>query len=150
MQRTLVLIKPDAVQRGIIGNIVTRFERRGLKITAMKMIQMDKELAQRHYAIHKSKDFFHRLVEFITSTPVIAIVLEGESAVEVVRRTMGETNPLNASPGTIRGDLGMDIEHNLVHGSDSKENAAKEIALFFTKDEICNYHRDIDRWVTES
>lgn len=149
MQKTLVLIKPDAVQRGLIGSIITRFEKRELKIVALKMIQMDKELAQRHYAIHKDKGFFHKLVEFITSGPIIAAVLEGENVVETVRLTMGETNPLNASPGTIRGDLGIDIEHNLVHGSDSEENAAKEIALFFTEDEIFHYHREVNRGVTE-
>jgi len=150
MQKILVLIKPDAVQRGLIGNIIARFERRGLKIVAMKMTQMDQGLAQRHYAIHQGKDFFQHLVEFITSGPIIAAVLEGERAVEIVRRTMGETNPAEASPGTIRGDFGIDIGHNLVHGSDSEENAVQEISIFFTEDEILTYRREIDRWVTES
>jgi nucleoside-diphosphate kinase len=146
-QRSLVLIKPDAIQRGLAGEIISRIERRGLKIVAMKMLQMNKNLAQRHYAIHKGKAFFDGLVNFITSSPIIAIILQGKGAVEVVRQTMGETDPAKACPGTIRGDLGLDIEHNLIHGSDSPENAAKEINLFFSEDEICGYCRDIDKWV---
>ena len=150
MERSLVLIKPDGIQRGLAGNIIWRLERRGLKIVAMKMIQMDKDLAHRHYAIHKDKPFFNDLVEFITSTPIIAIVFAGEKAVEVIRQTMGETNSAKAAPGTIRGDFALDVQHNLVHGSDSPENAAKEISIFFSPEEIMDYSRNIDRWITES
>ena len=148
MERTLVLMKPDAVQRGVAGAIIARFERRGLRIVAMKMIQMDKALAQRHYAVHQSKPFFNDLVKFITSNPIIAAVFEGKNAVEVVRQTMGETNSAKASPGTIRGDFGIDLQYNLVHGSDSVDNAAKEISIFFSPEEILKYSRDIDRWIT--
>ncbi len=148
MERTLVLMKPDAVQRGLAGAIIARFERRGLRIVAMKMIQMDKALAQRHYAVHQSKPFFNDLVKFITSNPIIAAVFEGKNAVEVVRQTMGETNSAKASPGTIRGDFGIDLQYNLVHGSDSVDNAAKEIGIFFSPEEILKYSRDIDRWIT--
>jgi nucleoside-diphosphate kinase len=150
MERTLVLIKPDGVQRGLSGAIIARFERRGLRIVAMKMIHMDKALAQRHYAVHQNKPFFNDLVKFITANPIIAAVFEGKNAVEVVRQTMGETNSAKASPGTIRGDFGIDLQYNLVHGSDSVENAAKEISIFFSPDEIYQYSRDIDRWVTGS
>jgi nucleoside-diphosphate kinase len=150
MERTLVLIKPDAVQRGLVGEIISRFERRGLKIAAMKLVLMDKSLARRHYAVHESKPFFDSLVTFITSGPIVAAVVEGRQAVEAVRRVMGKTDCLEAESGTIRGDLGLDLEHNLVHGSDSVGNAEKEIALFFSGDEILNYDRDIDKWVTAS
>ena len=136
MKQTLVLIKPDALQRGLAGEIISRLERRGLKIAAMKMLQMDEELARRHYAVHESKPFFGALVEFITSGPLIAAVIEGEDAVEVVRETMGETNPEKARAGTIRGDLAQDITENLIHGSDSDETAKAEIALFFSPEEI--------------
>lgn len=147
MEKSLVLIKPDAMQRGLAGEIVTRLERKGLKIIAMKMLQMDKSLAQRHYAIHKGKVFFDRLVDFITSSPTIAIVFQGKDAVGVIRRTMGETDPVKAQAGTIRGDFGLDIEHNLIHGSDSAENASKEIELFFSTEEIIDYHKDINKWI---
>ena len=150
MERSLVLIKPDAVQRGLIGTIISRIERRGLRIIAMKMIQMDKILAQRHYAIHKEKPFFNALVDFITASPIVSIIIEGKNAVEVVRQTMGKTNSAEALPGTIRGDYGIDIQHNLVHGSDSVENAAKEIAIFFNPEEIVPYCREMDRWITGS
>lgn len=142
MQRTLVLLKPDALERGLVGQIISRLEGRGLKIVAMKMIRMDEELAKRLYEIHEDKFFFQGLVEHITSSPIIAAVFEGENAVEVVRRTMGETDPALAMPGTIRGDLALDIERNLIHGSDSEETAEKEIDLFFIKGEIFNYPRE--------
>jgi len=148
VERSLVLIKPDAIQRGLAGEIITRLEGKGLKIVAIKMLQMNKTLAQRHYAIHKDKAFFDKLVDFITSSPIIAIVFQGKDAVATIRRTMGETDPAKAKPGTIRGDLGLDIEHNLVHGSDSAENASKEINLFFSTEEILDYHKDIDRWIS--
>ena len=150
MERSLVLIKPDAVQRGLSGTIIARLERRGLRIVAMKMLQMDKALAQRHYAIHQNKPFFNDLVKFITSSPIIAAVFEGKNAVEVIRQTMGETNSAKALPGTIRGDFSIDLQQNLVHGSDSVENAVKEISIFFSPGEILNYSRDMDRWVTGS
>ena len=139
MQRTLVLIKPDAVQRGLVGEIISRLERRGLKIVAMKMLQMDRALAERHYDIHKDKPFFSSLVEFITSGPIVAAVFEGEDAVGVVRREMGATDPIHAAPGTIRRDFGSDIEHNIIHGSDSEENAVQEISLFFSEKEMLSY-----------
>ena len=144
MERSLVLIKPDAIQRGLAGEIISRLERKGLKIVAMKMLHMDKNLAQRHYAIHKGKAFFDDLVNFITSSPLIAIIFQGKNAVEVIRQMMGETDPAKAQPGTIRGDFGIDIGHNLVHGSDSLENASKEIDLFFSAEEIFNYDREPD------
>ena len=139
MQKTLVLIKPDAVQRGLVGEIVSRLERKELKIAALKMLQMDKALAERHYAIHKGKPFFSSLVDFITSGPIVAIVIEGSNAVEATRRIMGETDPLKAAPGTIRGDFGSEIEQNLIHGSDSEENAQQEINLFFSEKELLCY-----------
>jgi len=139
MQRTLVLIKPDAIERGLAGEIIARLERKGLKMVAMRMLQMDKAMAERHYAIHEDKPFFPTLVDFITSSPIIAAVVEGKKAVEVVRRMMGETDPLQAAPGTIRGDFGLDIGQNLIHGSDSEENAQQEISLFFSEEEILSY-----------
>ena len=147
MERSLVLIKPDAIQRGLAGEIISRLEREGLKIVAMKMLHMDKTLAQRHYAIHKGKAFFDDLVNFITSSPVIAIVFQGENAVKIIRQMMGETDPAKAHSGTIRGDFGIDIGHNLVHGSDSLENASKEIDLFFLAEEIFDYERELDTWI---
>jgi len=139
MEQSLVFIKPDAVQRGLIGTIISRFERRGLKIVAMKMLRLDKSLAQRHYALHLGKPFFDDLIAFITSSPIIAIIFEGERAIEIVRQTMGATDPAKATPGTIRGDFGLNIQHNLVHGSDSSEAAKQEISLFFTPQEIFDY-----------
>jgi nucleoside-diphosphate kinase len=136
MERSLVLIKPDAMQRGLAGMIISRLERRGLKVIAMKMLQMDKALAQRHYAVHKDKAFFNDLVEFITSSPIIAAVFEGERAIEAIRQAMGATDPVKAAPGSIRGDFGLDIQQNLVHGSDSPESAEREISLFFSPKEL--------------
>ena len=147
MERSLVLIKPDAVQRGLAGEIISRMERKGLKVVAMKMLQMDKTLAHRHYVVHKDKPFFAELVDFITSSPIVAMVVQGGNAVALVRQMMGETNPAKASPGSIRGDFGIDITQNLIHGSDSPENASKEISLFFSEEEILDYTRDIDKWV---
>jgi nucleoside-diphosphate kinase len=130
-ERTLVLIKPDAMERRLAGDILGRFESRGLAIRAAKLVQVDRELAERHYAEHTEKPFFGELVDFITSAPTLALVLEGESAIEVVRATIGATNPVNAAPGTIRGDLALAMPDNLVHGSDSPESAQREIALWF-------------------
>ncbi len=150
MERTLILVKPDGVQRCLAGEIIGRLERRGLKIVAMKMLQMDRALAERHYAVHREKPFFKDLVNFITSGPIIAAVFEGENAVEAARQTMGSTDPKKAVPGTIRADLGINMEHNLVHGSDSAENAQLEIGNFFKPEEILNYSREVDRWLTGS
>ena len=130
-QRTLVLVKPDGVKKGLIGEIISRLEKKGLRIAAMRMLQMDKAMARKHYAVHDGKPFFPGLVDFITSGPIVAVVVEGEKSVEVVRKLMGETDPVKAAPGTIRGDYGLDIGENLIHGSDSEENAQNEIALFF-------------------
>ena len=150
MQRTLVLIKPDAVQRGLSGEIIARLERRGLKLAGMKMLHVTQELAHRHYGAHVDKPFFNSLVNFITSSPLVAIAVEGENAVDVVRTTMGATNPVEATPGTIRGDFGLTIGMNLIHGSDSPESAETELALFFDESEIIEYERGIDDWIIES
>jgi nucleoside-diphosphate kinase len=139
MQQTLVLLKPDAVERKLVGEIISRLEKPGLKIVAMKMILVDEALAKRHYAVHEGKSFFDELVEFITSGPIVAAVFEGKDAVTEVRSVMGATDPADAAPGTIRADLAEDIGHNLIHGSDSEETAEKEIKLFFTKAEILDY-----------
>ena len=149
MERTLVLIKPDGVQRQLVGPIVGRLEQRGLKIVGLKMVQVSQALARKHYAVHEGKSFFEPLVAYITSSPVVAMVLEGPNAVEATRSTMGATNPVKAAPGTIRADFGMEIGRNLVHGSDSLENAATEIALWFAADELMEYRRDTDRWLVE-
>lgn len=146
MERTLVIIKPDAVQRGLIGETVSRLERRGLKIVGMKLMQIDEELARRHYSVHRGKPFFERLVEHITSAPVVVMVVEGPKAIEAVRFTMGATDPVNAAPGTIRGDYALDILHNLVHGSDGPDTARTEVALFFAENELVSWTRDTDRW----
>ena len=130
-ERTLVLIKPDAMRRGLAGEILARLERRGLELRAAKLVQVDRDLAERHYAEHAEKPFFGELVEFITSAPTLALVVEGDAAISVVRMTMGATNPVNAAPGTIRGDLALAMPDNLVHGSDSPESAEREIALWF-------------------
>ena len=139
MERSLVLIKPDAIQRRLGGTIISHLEGQGPKLVALKMLHMDKALAKRHYAIHADKPFFADLINYITSTPIIAMVFEGDRAVEVIRKTMGATDPAKAEPGTIRRDFGLDIQQNAVHGSDSKETAEKEIKLFFTKDELFDY-----------
>ena len=139
MQRTLVLVKPDGVKRGLAGEIVSRFEKKGLKIVALKMLWMDKAVAERHYDVHRDKPFFPSLVEFITSGPIVAAVIEGRDAVNVVRGMMGATDPLQAAPGTIRGDYGTEVQENLVHGSDSEENARKEIDHFFSDKEMFSW-----------
>ena len=149
MERTLVIIKPDAVQRGLTGEIIARFERRGLRICGMKMMWIDEPLARRHYGIHEGKPFFEPLIQYIASSPVVVMVLEGKRAIEVVRRTMGVTNPAEAAPGTIRGDLSLEVGRNLVHGSDSPDSAASELARFFTEEEIVKYERDLERWAYE-
>ncbi|HWO73179.1 MAG TPA: nucleoside-diphosphate kinase [Dehalococcoidia bacterium] len=150
MERTLVLIKPDAMQRGLAFEILGRLERRGLRLVGLKLLHVDRALAERHYAEHKGKPFYEGLVSYITSSAIIAAVLEGTNAVEIVRNTMGKTNPREAAPGTIRGDYGIEIGRNLVHGSDSLESAAREVALFFQPSELVEVKRDIDPWVFES
>lgn len=147
-QRTLVLIKPDAMQRELAGQVLSRLEATGLRIVAMKLLHMDRELAHRHYEAHVGKPFFDDLVELITSSPLIAMVLQGKEAIEVVRKVMGATDPVQAAPGTIRGDLALDIGRNLVHGSDSPEAAEREVALFFEPGEIQDLPRGVDRWIT--
>ena len=139
MERSLVLIKPDAMQRGLAGAIISRLEQQGLKLVALKMLHMDKALAERHYAIHADKPFFEDLISYITSTPIIASVFEGKGAVAVIRKIMGATDPAKAEAGTIRGDFGLDVQQNSTHASDSIETAEKEIKLFFTEDEIFDY-----------
>lgn len=147
-ERTLILIKPDGVQRALIGKIVERYEARGLRIVGMKMAHADRALAERHYEVHREKPFFAGLVEFITSGPLIAMAVEGLNAVAVVREINGATRPHEAAPGSIRGDLALDTGHNLVHGSDSVESAQTELVLWFTADELFEYSRELDHWVT--
>jgi len=149
MQRTLVLVKPDGVQRGLVGAIIGRLEQRGLKLIALKMMQISSELAARHYAEHQAKPFYEGLIAFITSGPVVAMIWEGREAVTVVRSLMGSTDPLKAAPGTIRGDLALDLGMNLIHGSDSPARADVEMALFFSDRELHQYERTVDRWIRE-
>ena len=148
-ERTFVMIKPDAVQRGLIGEIIRRFEKKGIKVVAMKLVSVSKELAEKHYEIHKGKPFFEPTVQYITSSPVVAMVLEGINAIEMVRGMMGKTDPQKAEMGTIRGDFGQFIGRNIVHGSDSKETAQFEINLWFNDSEIAVYKRIDDPWLSE-
>ncbi len=149
METTLVLLKPDAVQRGLVGAITARLESTGLKIVGIKLMRVSNDLAERHYAEHVGKPFFESLVSFITSGPIVAMALEGDGAISFVRKTMGATNPADSAPGSIRGDFATDIGRNLVHGSDSPESAARELALFFDESEILNYARATDAWIRE-
>jgi len=149
MERTLALVKPDGVQRGLIGEVISRLEHRGLKLAAMKLMRLDQATAQQHYGEHVERPFFPGLVEFITSGPLVAMVWEADGAVEIVRNTMGATDPKNSPMGSIRGDLGVNIGRNLVHGSDSVESASREIALFFQPGEILDYTRSNDSWIIE-
>jgi nucleoside-diphosphate kinase len=148
-ERSLVLVKPDGVQRGLVGEIIGRFERRGLRIAALKLIRMDDALAQQHYAEHNGKPFFADLISFITSGPLVAMVVEGPGAVATVRQMVGATNPADSPPGTIRGDYAVTIGMNIIHASDSVERAATEVALFFTAGEVLDYTRDVERWILE-
>lgn len=147
MERSLIIVKPDAVQRGLIGEILRRLEQRGLRFIGLKLMWIDRELAERHYVEHRGKAFFEELLSFITSGPVVVGVVEGPRAIEVTRKTMGKTDPAEAEPGTIRGDLALSIAQNVIHGSDSPEKAAYEISLFFREDELVSYERAIDRWI---
>ena len=146
-QRTLVLLKPDAVNRRLIGEIIQRFERKGLKIVAMKMLWLSKEMAERHYEVHRGKPFYDSLIDYITAAPIVAMVLEGDNAIEIVRKMMGKTNGQEAEPGTIRGDYAMSVQNNLVHGSDSPESAEREISLFFKEEEILEYRLVDEIWI---
>ncbi len=147
MERTLIIIKPDAVQRGLCGEILSRFEARGLRIIGMKFMQVSQVLAEKHYAIHRERPFFGRLVQYITSAPVVVIALEGPNAVAAARKTIGATRPHEAEAGTIRGDLALTVDYNLVHGSDSPENGQIEVANFFDESELIHWTRVIDPWV---
>lgn len=149
MERTFLMIKPDAVQRNLIGEVVSRLERKGLKLVAAKLFQASEELAKEHYAEHVEKPFFNDLVSFITSGPVFAMVVEGNNVVEVTRTLVGETNPTKAAPGTIRGDYGIDLGRNIIHGSDSNESAEREIGLWFDQSELNDYKLNNENWVYE-
>jgi nucleoside-diphosphate kinase len=149
MERTLVLVKPDGVQRGLIGEVVSRLERRGLRLVAAKFIQVSNELAETHYAIHKGKPFYAGLIQYITSAPVMAMVWDGPNAVAAVRQTMGATRPTEAAPGSLRHDFALEIGRNLTHASDTVENGEKEVALWFKKEELVDWKRDTDRWIFE-
>ena len=149
MERTLIIIKPDGVERGLIGPIITRFEQRGLKIVGLKIVQVSTELARRHYASHQGKPFFEQLIQYITLAAVVVMALEGPQAVQAARNTIGVTKPVEATAGSIRGDFGMMVGRNLVHGSDSPENGEAEIALWFDESELIAYERGIDRWILE-
>lgn len=146
LEKTFVMVKPDGVQRGLVGEIVGRFEKKGLKLVAAKLIQVPEAVAQEHYAEHKERPFFGELVTFITSSPVFAMVLEGENAISVARTMMGKTNPAESAPGTIRGDFGLTIGMNIIHGSDSTESAAREVALWFSNDTV-SYDKAVDVWL---
>ena len=150
MERTLIIVKPEGVQRGIVGNVITRFEQRGLKLVGLKLMHITPELAETHYGVHKGKPFFNGLVKHITSSPVVVGVVEGPKAISVVRTTMGATNAAEAIPGTIRGDYALEIGFNIIHGSDAPETAAQEINLFFRPEELVEYTLATQQWVYES
>ncbi len=149
MERTLVLVKPDGVQRGLIGEVTSRLERRGLRLVAAKFMNVSKQLAETHYAIHKGKPFYDGLISYITSAPVMAMVWEGPNAVAAVRQTMGATRPTEAAPGTIRHDFALEVGRNLTHASDEPANAEKEVALWFKKEELVDWKREVDKWIFE-
>jgi nucleoside-diphosphate kinase len=149
LERTLVLVKPDGVQRGLIGTVISRFEQRGLRLVAMKFMQIDDDLAARHYGEHEGKPFYAKLLDYITSGPVVAMVWEGPGAILAVRETMGVTRPVEATPGTIRGDFALEVGRNIVHGSANADDAAREVDLFFDESEMVSWTRDTDRWIIE-
>ncbi len=149
MERTLVLVKPDGVQRGLIGEVISRLERRGLRLVAAKFMLVSQELAETHYAIHKEKDFYYGLIRHITSGPVMAMVWEGPAAIVAVRQTMGKTIPTQAAPGTVRHDYALEVGRNLTHASDELENGEKEVALWFRPEELVSWERSTDRWIFE-
>ncbi len=149
MERSLVLVKPDGVQRGLVGEVISRLERRGLRMVAAKFLQVSLELAETHYAIHKGKPFYAGLIRYITSSPVMAMVWEGPNAVAAIRQTMGATKPTEAAPGSLRHDFALEVGRNLTHASDSAENGGKEVALWFKPEELVNWGRDTDKWIFE-
>jgi len=149
LERTLVLVKPDGVQRGLTGEVISRLERRGLRLVGMKFMQMTEELARRHYAEHTEKPFFPGLITYITSGPVVAMVWEGSRAIEVIRSTMGKTAPVDSAPGTIRGDFALEVGRNIVHGSANAEDAVREVDIFFTDNELIEWTRSTDPWIFE-
>ncbi len=149
MERSLIIIKPDGVQRGLVGAILERLERRGLQLAGLKLMQIPRELAERHYEAHRGKGFFEPTVAYMTSSPVVIAVLQGPKAISVIRTTMGATNAAEAAPGTIRGDYALDISRNLIHGSDGPDSAEREVGLFFRPEELVVFTRDIQRWITE-
>ena len=149
MEKTLILLKPDSLQRGLSGEIISRFEKKGFKIIGMKLIKVSKDLAETHYSEHKGKPFFEDLVAFITSSPIIAMVIETQNAITIARNMMGSTNPIDALQGTIRGDFGISVESNIIHGSDSQTSAKREISLFFNENELIEYSKSIQKWITE-
>lgn len=149
MERTYVMVKPDGVQRNLVGEIITRFEKKGFKIVALKMLQLDRAMAEKHYAEHIGKPFFEALASYITSGPVVAMVLEGKDVVATARAMNGATNPANAGPGTIRGDYAIEVGRNVIHGSDSVESASREIAIYFSEKELCEYKKVVDSWIYE-
>ncbi len=149
MERTLVLVKPDGVQRGLIGEVISRLEHRGLRLVAAKFMRVSKELAETHYAVHKGKSFYEGLISYITSAPVMAMVWEGPNAVAAIRQTMGSTKPIEAAPGTVRHDYALEVGRNLTHASDTVENGEKEVALWFKPDELVDWTREVDKWIFE-
>ena len=149
MERTFVMVKPDGVQRGLAGNVISRFEAKGFKLVGLKLVSVSKELAEEHYGVHKERPFFGSLVSFITSSPVVAMVWEGKNVISSARTLIGATNPIEAAPGTIRGDFGMDIGRNLIHGSDGADTAASEIALWFNEDELSSWEPSTQSWLYE-
>jgi len=149
MERTFLMIKPDGVQRGLVGEIIARFENKGFQLVGLKMMQINQELAENHYGEHKEKPFFAPLVDYITSAPVVAMVWQGKEVIATAREMMGATNPLKAAPGTIRGSYGVDTGRNIIHGSDSSASASREISLFFKPEELLDYKRALDSWIYE-
>jgi len=149
VERTFVMVKPDGVQRNLVGTIISRFEKKGFKLVALKLMQLDESIAREHYAEHVEKPFFPGLVEYITSGPVVAMVWEGKGIVEEVRKMMGKTNPKDAAPGTIRGDFGIEIGRNVIHGADSVESAQREMKIYFKEEEILAYDKTVDSWLYE-
>jgi nucleoside-diphosphate kinase len=149
LERSLVLVKPDGVQRGLIGEVITRLERRGLRLIAAKFVQVSVPLAEEHYAVHKGKDFYDGLIAYITSAPVMAMVWEGPKAIQAIRQTMGATRPWEAAPGTVRHDFALEVGRNITHASDSPENGVKEAALWFSDQEFVAWERSLDRWILE-
>ena len=149
MERSLIILKPDAVQRGLVGPILSRLEQRGLKIVGLKLMRIDNDLAHKHYGVHEGKPFFAGLVEYITSGPVVVLAVSGKNVITTIRTMVGATNPVNAAPGTIRGDFGLEIGRNLIHASDSPENGDTEVSLFFEATELVEMQRSIDGWIYE-